>query len=301
MSSRVTEEKCAGDERAPEKECATQESRTPEEKRAKILTLHVLSDSVGETADIVAHIIALQFPQFEPCYEFTTMIESASVLRDTVLPHKNDPYHIFVYTFTNRSLAEVMRDLVDEHGVNGVDVMGGAIELVSKLTGEDPTGAVGILHQVDNAYFQRIAAMEYAVNHDDGQQPETLPEADIVLIGVSRSSKTPLAMYLAHRGYKTANIPLTSGTNPPDELYHVDPRRIFGLMSNVETIVTMRRDRMRELGTYVPGYADPAKIDEEFADARELMRQLGCLVINTEGRAIESIAQEIITHLNPVR
>ena len=123
------------------------------------LTLHVLSDSVGETADTVAQILAIQFPQFESRYEFTTMIDSQAVLRDTVLPHRGDPRYIFVFTFTNRELLHEMYYLMDEQGINGVDVVGGGIQLVSRLTGEDPTGAVGILHQVDSAYFRRIAAI----------------------------------------------------------------------------------------------------------------------------------------------
>ena len=261
------------------------------------LVLHVLSDSVGETADTVAQILAIQFPQFESRYEFTTMIDNMTVLRDTVLPHQGDPRYIFVFTFTNRELLHEMYRLIDEHGINGVDVIGGGIELVSKLTGEEPTGAVGILHQVDSAYFRRIAAMEYSVNHDDGQLPETLSDADIVLIGVSRSSKTPLAMYLAHRGYKTANIPLALGIEPPAELFEIDPHRIFGLTNRVDTVVRIRNERMKEIGSYVPGYADDRRVEEEFVVARALMRRLGCLVINTEGRAIESVAQEIIVHL----
>jgi len=264
---------------------------------ASTLTLHVLSDSIGETADTVSRILDVQFPQLDCDFEFATMIDSIAALHEAVLPYSGDPRHIFVYTLTCRELLDEMRRLCAEEGVSGIDIIGSAIDEFTTLTGEQPSGAVGMLRQVDSAYFRRIAAMEYAVRHDDGQLPESLLEADVVLVGVSRTSKTPLSMYLAHRGYRTANLPLALGIEPPRELFTIDPRCIFGLISSVETIVSVRTERMNEMGSYIPGYADVGRIREEFVAARSLMRRLGCLIINTDGRAIESIAQEIMGHL----
>ncbi|MCL2870638.1 MAG: kinase/pyrophosphorylase [Coriobacteriia bacterium] len=273
-----------------------------EEKRQ--LTLHILSDSVGETADTVAHIIAIQFPQFHWNYVSTTMIDSVETLHEAVLPHRGDPNYIFVYTFTSPVLREEMISLChpdegEANCVHSVDVLGGGLDLVTDHTGEPPSGMVGMLHQVDDTYFSRIAAMEFTVNHDDGQLPESLTEADIVLIGVSRTSKTPLSMYLAHRGFKTANIPLTLETEPPQQLFEVESRKIFGLMTGMDTLTKIRQERMSDIGTYVPSYADPNYVQKEFDYARKLMRQLGALIINTEKRAIESVAQEILAHLKP--
>ncbi|MCL2680557.1 MAG: kinase/pyrophosphorylase [Coriobacteriia bacterium] len=265
------------------------------------MTLHILSDSIGETADTVAHILAIQFPQVKWCYVFTTMIDSLAMLHDAVMPHAGDANYLFVYTFTNPELRAEMAKLRTGMGqsdhVYSIDVLGNGLDLVTRLTGDVPTGKVGMLHQVDSAYFRRIAAMEFAVTHDDGQHPEGLFDADIILIGVSRTSKTPLSMYLAHRGFKTANLPLTLETEPPQQLFEIESKKIFGLMTGMDTLTKVRQERMSEFGTYVPNYADPCYVEKEFENARLLMRQLGCLIINTEKRAIESIAQEIMTHL----
>ena len=269
----------------------------------KQLTLHILSDSIGETADTVAHIIAVQFPQIHWNYVFTTMIDSVEMLREAVCPHAGDSSYIFVYTFTAPALREEMINLrypeTEAQRVYSVDVLGSGLDIVTDLTGEPPTGMVGMLHRVDSVYFRRIEAMEFAVNHDDGQLPNGLFEADIVLIGMSRTSKTPLSMYLAHRGFKTANIPLTLETDPPQQLYEVEANKIFGLMTGMDTLIKVRKERMAEFGTYVPNYAEVNYVQEEFDYARGLMRQLGALIINTENRAIESVAQEILSHLQP--
>ena len=271
--------------------------------RNRKLTLHILSDSVGETADTVARIIAIQFPQIEWNFIFTTMIDSVQDLHDTVCDRRGDANYIFVYTFTNPALREEMISLrypeSEKCRVYSIDILGGGLDLVTDLTGEPPSGMVGLLHQVDTAYFNRIAAMEFAVNHDDGQLPEGLFDADIVLVGVSRTSKTPLSMYLAHRGLKTANIPLTLETEPPKQLFEIESSKIFGLMTGMETLTKVRRERMAEFGTYVPNYADPNYVQREFDYARGIMRQLGALIINTEKRAIESVAQEILSHMQP--
>jgi [pyruvate, water dikinase]-phosphate phosphotransferase / [pyruvate, water dikinase] kinase len=160
-----------------------------------------------------------------------------------------------------------------------------------------PHGLAGAYRTPDEAYFDRIEAMEFAIKHDDGQQPEGLLEADVVLIGVSRTSKTPLSMYLASKGFRAANVPLVPGSTPPHQLFEVDPRRVFGLISSVETLSDIRSKRMDELGAYVPGYAECERISNELEDARKVMRQVGCLVVRTDNRAIEETAQDIIRYL----
>jgi len=150
---------------------------------------------------------------------------------------------------------------------------------------------------MDEAYYRRIEAMEYAVTHDDGLRPEGLIHADVVLIGVSRTSKTPLAIYLGYRGLRVANVPLAPATEPPSELFDVDPRRIFGLVTTPEVLLKVRTARMQELGTVVPGYAESEHIEREMEEARALMRKLGCVVVSTANRAIEEIAQEILRYL----
>jgi regulator of PEP synthase PpsR (kinase-PPPase family) len=260
------------------------------------ITLHSLSDSIGETAETVARILETQFPQVSFAFQFTTMIDSPAALRSVVLPWLDDPARVFVYTFTNPELQVAMAELVGQ-GAHAIDILGKGIALVSNMVGQSPAGTVGVLHQVDSAYFSRIGAMDYSVNHDDGKLPETLIDAQIVLIGVSRTSKTPLSMYLALRGFRTANIPLTLETPPPSQLFDVDPHRIFGLIATLETLQRMRTERMEEMGTFVDRYATADYIQRELEYARGLMRQIGCLIINTHDRAIEETAQEILRYL----
>jgi len=156
------------------------------------------------------------------------------------------------------------------------------------------------MHVADEEYFERIGATEFAVSHDDGRNPEDIPLADVVLIGVSRTSKTPLSMYLAFKGYRVANVPLAPGIEPPSEIFEADPRKVFGLVTDGEVLVEVRRERMREIGAFVPRYADREAVEQELEDARALMRRIGCIVIRTDNRAVEESAQEIIRYLDGV-
>jgi regulator of PEP synthase PpsR (kinase-PPPase family) len=188
-------------------------------------------------------------------------------------------------------------DALCEQGVNGVDLLGPALGLLSSVTGLQPTGEAGAVRRTDQGYFDRIEAMEFAVKHDDGRNPEGLLDADIVLLGVSRTSKTPLAMYLAFKGWSVANVPLARGIKPPHQIFEVDPRRVFGLVTSADVLMYIRNERMKELGTYVPGYAEREAIEAELEEARALMRKIGCLVVRTENRAVEEAAQEIVRHV----
>jgi [pyruvate, water dikinase]-phosphate phosphotransferase / [pyruvate, water dikinase] kinase len=119
----------------------------------------------------------------------------------------------------------------------------------------------------------------------------------VVLVGVSRTSKTPLSIYLASKGFYTANIPLVRGTDPPAELFEIDPRKVFGLISSPAVLAEVRSKRMAELGTYVAHYADRPDIEADLAEARAVMRKIGCIVVRTDNRAVEETAQEIIRYL----
>lgn len=258
-------------------------------------TVHILSDSLGETAEMVARAAIAQFGGDAFRIERLPRVRTPEELRDTVRSHCGR-WCMFVYTLVDEALRAEMKRLC-AGGVNGVDVLGPAVATIQRVTGVVPSGQPGAVRRTDEGYFERIEATEFAVKHDDGRNPQDLPEADVVLVGVSRSSKTPLAMYLAFKGYRAANVPLAPGIDPPQELFEVDPRRVFGLVTNAKLLLQIRTERMRELGTYVPGYADLEAIERELAEARATMRRIGCIVVPTGGRAIEEAAQEIIRHL----
>lgn len=259
------------------------------------IAIHVVSDSLGETGEMVARAASAQFDDGAFRIERLTKIQSAEQLREVVQSHCG-MHCIFFYTLVDESLRLEMEELC-RRGVNGVDLLGPAVSLLVDVTGFEPTGEAGAIRRTDADYFDRIEAMEFSVKHDDGRNPEGLLEADVVLVGVSRTSKTPLSMYLAFKGLRVANVPLAPGSSPPHELFEVDRRKVFGLVTSVEVLLEIRRERMKELGMSVPRYAEREAVERELEDARAFMRRLGCLVVHTDNRAVEEAAQEIIRHL----
>jgi regulator of PEP synthase PpsR (kinase-PPPase family) len=263
---------------------------------AGTITIHILSDSLGETADAVARAATSQFPPSAFRLERLPKVTTVQQLHDMVGAHCGEQC-IFFYTLVELELIEEMRRLVAEQGVKGIDILGPGVDLLAGVTGFVPRGIAGTIRQPDEAYYDRIEAMEFAIKHDDGRNPEGLQEADVVLIGVSRTSKTPLSIYLASKGFYAANVPLVAGSLPPEEIYDLDPRKVFGLISSTPVLAEIRSKRMAELGTYVAHYADRDDIDKDLEEARTIMRRIGCIVVRTDNRAVEETAQEIIRYL----
>lgn len=260
-----------------------------------VVTVHVLSDSLGETGEMVARAAVAQFKTGGFRIERLPKVTNPEQLRSTVLQHCGVDC-IFLYTLVDPALRREMESLSIER-VKAVDVLGPSVAVLAETIGHVPTGEPGALHRTDEEYFDRIESTEFAVMHDDGRHPEELDQADIVLVGVSRTSKTPLSMYLAFKGFRVANVPLAPGIQPPPQLLSVDPRRIFGLVTDTSVLLDIRRERMRELGTFVPRYADRESIEQELDEARAYMRKLGCIVIRTDNRAVEESAQEILRYV----
>lgn len=261
----------------------------------------VVSDSLGDTAFGVLRAALAQFKEGSCEVRRLARVNDVSALR-AVLDESHGRKVVVLHTIVDAVLRCEVQDLLSGRGVPVIDVMGPALNALSAVLNQDPLLQVGAVHQTDARYFERIQAMEYFVAHDDGRNCEDLSDADLVLIGVSRTSKTPLSMYLAYLGYKVANIPLALGTEPPAALFEVDPARVFGLVSTVEEIAEIRSSRLGDdLSRSIAGrYADPALIDEEMRDARALMGRIGCIVIKTDRKAIEESAAEILAHLEYV-
>jgi regulator of PEP synthase PpsR (kinase-PPPase family) len=258
----------------------------------------VVSDSLGETGETVALAAVSQFQPNKFRIERLPKVTTPTELRTYVTKHCGGDC-IFFYTLVDKALREEMQRLV-EGGVNGVDLLGPAVNKLAEVTGSQPTGEAGRLRRTDEGYFDRIEAMEFAVKHDDGRNVEGLMDADIVLIGVSRSSKTPISMYLAFKGWRVANVPLAPGMEPPEEIFKIDPRKVFGLVTSVDVLLPIRQERMKELGGWVPRYAERNAVEKELAEARRVMRKIGCLVVHTDNRAVEESAQEILRNLGVV-
>jgi regulator of PEP synthase PpsR (kinase-PPPase family) len=260
------------------------------------ISVHVLSDSLGETGEMVARAVVAQFSADAFHIERLPKVSTPEQLRLTVRSHCGEQC-VFLYTLVDAALREAMDALVAE-GVHGVDVLGPSVAVLAFVTGRKPHGEAGALHKTDEEYFDRIEATEFAVMHDDGRNPDDLSLADVVLLGVSRTSKTPLAMYLAFKGYRVANVPLAPGVEPPKQLFELDPRKVFGLVTEPTVLIEVRRERMREMGAYVPRYAEREAVEEELEEARALMRRIGCIVVRTDNRAVEESAQEILRYVD---
>lgn len=281
------------------------DSFTPLRNYTVLPTIHVISDSVGLTAKAIARAAAAQFGVSEPCIEVLSKVKTASQIASFLDAHaahhleatgKNDL--IVFYTLVDRKLCQAMREYAATHdNIHAVDVLTPAIEVIEAQSGMCPSYVAGAQHIADSSYFKRVEAVEFTIAHDDGRNPQDLPQAEIVLAGVSRTSKTPLSIYLSQQGYKVANVPLDPQTEPPKELFEVDRRRLFGLMTTVEVLTEIRKKRLGKVGSAVAGrYANPEYIYEDLESARALMRKLGCIVIHTEHRAVEETAQEILRY-----
>jgi [pyruvate, water dikinase]-phosphate phosphotransferase / [pyruvate, water dikinase] kinase len=257
--------------------------------------VYILSDSLGETADAVAKAALSQFP--EDAFHVVRLPKIA--LRGQlqgVVHAARDVRCVILYTLAAPRLRAEMDRLRVDAGVVAVDILGEPVGALHDASGMEPAWGVGLTRLTDRGYFERVEALDFAVKHDDGRATDELDAAEMVLVGVSRSSKTPLAMYLAFKGYKVANVPLVPEVEPPPELFDVDPRRVFGLVTSPDLLVEVRTQRMADAAPFAPRYFDRESIEQELIEARSLMRRIGCVVVSTEAKAIEETAQEVVRH-----
>src|SRR6266508_3656146 len=209
--------------------------------------LHVVSDSTGETAARLVLALEAQFPEqlFEEMRH--PRVETVDDLQLAVNRAKGRPA-VVVYTLVQPELREAMRALCRRARLHYCDVLGHPIDSVARVSGQAATMTPGARHPLDTTYFRRMEAIEFAVKYDDGMGAG-LDDADIVLVGVSRTSKTPLSMYLGYLGYKTANVPIVKGINAPPELFEIEPEKIVGLTLEAKRLAEIRQERLRHMGS----------------------------------------------------
>ncbi len=203
---------------------------------------------------------------------------------------------LMIYTIVSPQLRNFLVARARELSIPCVDLLGPLLVGLANYFGYEPKAVAGLLHDVNERYFERIAAMEYTIAHDDGRDLNDLDKADIVILGISRTSKTPLSMYLSHQGWKVANIPLIQGFDVPKEVYAIDQRRIVCLTIDPSSLTTIRRARLERLGHERGGdYADPDKVNAEVEFAAELYRKnRRWPVFDVSNKALEETASEII-------
>src|SRR5438093_6613876 len=253
--------------------------------------LHIVSDATGETATRLVAALEAQFPE-QPFEEIRhPRVETVDDLRLVVDRAKGRPA-VVVYTIVKPELREAMRDFCRRAKLHYCDILGPPLTAIAKISGQTAQMAPGVRHPLDSAYFRRIAAIEFAVKFDDGMGGG-LPSADIVLVGVSRTSKTPLSMYLGYLGWKVANVPIVNGIEPPPELFTVDPAKVVGLTIDAHRLAEIRTERIQLMGGD-RSYASLSEIYDELEYAAGIHRRLGCPVIDVSELSIEEIAQRIL-------
>lgn len=259
------------------------------------INVHVVSDSFGETADVVSKAVLAQFPEIEYVFIRHGFMRSREAISNLVTSMK-DKDAMIIFTLVVEDLHDHMLMECYKHGVKCFDIMGPVLKEMSEYYGKAPVKRPGRSEPLSEDYFKRIEAIEFSVKYDDGKDPRGVLKADITLIGVSRTSKTPLSMYLANRGYKVANIPLVPEVEAPDELYDVDPNRIFGLIADPSKLYSIREERLKALGLTSQNstYAKIDRIKDELKRSQTLMDAIGCTVIDVSYRAIEETAAIII-------
>lgn len=258
--------------------------------------LYAISDSIGETAQQVAKAAISQFDIKEESYDIKRFpyVSSKEVLLEILKSAKNENA-IIVYTLVSENLGDIVEKFCVKENLHCIDLMSQIINILADKIGTPPKREPGIIRRMNKEYFRRIDAIEFAVKYDDGKDPRGVLKADLVLVGISRTSKTPLSMYLANRNIKVANIPLVPEIPIPKEVYEVNPKKIIGLTNSPEKLNEIRQARLKALG--LSSNANYAKLDrilEELDYSEEVMKKLSCPVINVSNKAIEETAGLIL-------
>ncbi len=253
--------------------------------------LHMISDSTGETAQRLVQALEAQFPDQEFLEIRHPRVEDVADLQLAVDRMKGRPA-VVVYTLVGPELRDAMRTLCRRAKLHYCDLLGHPIDAVAKVSGQTARMTPRARPPLNEAYFRRMSAIEFAVKYDDGVG-SGLNEADIVLVGVSRTSKTPLSIYLGYLGYKAANVPLVKGIDPPPELFTIDQSKVVGLTIDAQRLSEIRGERIR----WMRGdgkYASLVEIYAELEYAGQIHRRLGCPVIEVSELSIEEISHRII-------
>ena len=269
-----------------------------EETLKKEVNIIIISDSAGDTAFNNAVAAAAQFPDAQITYRRYPFIINKEKLEETFEEIIQYPNLLLIYSLVKDEMQIPVIRFVREHHIESVDILSPAIESIQKLTGLKPEQKIGAQHKMNQKYFDRISAMEFAVMYDDGKDPKGFLEADVVLLGVSRTSKTPLSLFLANKNLKVANLPLVPDTHIPKEIYQIDPKKIIGLTNDLSVLNEIRRERMISYGLSPDtSYSNTDAIKKELNSAQKLYDKLGCFVINVAHRSIEETAAIIMNHL----
>lgn len=257
----------------------------------------LISDSTGETLRALYKAVVAQFTSIEFESEIYPEIRMASQLH-VILDNNNDGYDLLLYTFARSELAEQASILARANNIPAIDVLSPLINQFAMIFGVQAQHHIGTQHLLNEEYFQRIAAIDFTLNHDDGLGQASLSDADVILLGLSRTSKSPTATYLANRGVKCANIPFVRVENLPAELYQLKKPLIVGLIKNSDELVEIRKIRLQMLNQNTQSdYTNVEKIEEELKIFTKICKQNQWAIIDVSHRSIEESAAVILRKL----
>lgn len=256
--------------------------------------VYVVSGGKGLAGNNMVHSLLIQYPNNNVPVIIVPQVSEEKQLVELVQKVKNEG-GLITHTLVNRELRNKLRNLCEENGVKHIDFMGELADYLDEHLDIPSLQSPGLYREINQQYFDRIDAIEFTLNHDDGLSPEKLKNAEIILTGVSRSGKTPLSVYLAMYGWKVANIPLVHGIDPPKELFEIDPQRVFGLSISPGNLISHRIKRLRSLNnTENSSYVDERLVMQEIRNANFIFEKGKFTVINVSNKPVETSANEIL-------
>ena len=264
----------------------------------KELTIYIISDSIGDTGENIVKASLAQFDVEDVNVKKIPFVNSKDQLKSIIDEASMAQNPILFYTIVEYELIKFAKEYSKEKNIRSVDLIGPVISKIKDRTGLEPSQESGIIRKMDENYFRRVEAIEFAVKYDDGQDPSGVLKADLVILGISRTSKTPLSMFLANKNIRVCNIPLVPESKPPNEIYQIPARKIIGLTNSPMEIIEVRESRLIALG--LPkgsSYAKMERILEELEYADRIMKKIGCPIVDMTNRAVEDTGEIILSLL----
>ncbi len=258
------------------------------------IPIYIVSGGKGLAGHTMVQSLIIQYPENKLKVKVIPNVQSPEKIKEVIQRVKNDN-GIIAHTMVNYDLRQYLKKECKQHNVKEIDFMGELAAFIETDLGLKSSNNPGLYRRINAQYFERVEAIEYSLNNDDGMNPQRLLDAEIVLTGVSRSGKTPLSVYMSMFGWKVANIPLIKGISPPDELFRIDAQRVFGLNININHLITQRYKRLSDLKNLEnKDYIDKYTVAKEIQYANSIFDRGGFTRINVTNKAIESTANEII-------
>jgi regulator of PEP synthase PpsR (kinase-PPPase family) len=257
--------------------------------------VYVVSGGVGSSGEQLVRTVLAQYPNHDVALEIIPRVRSIEKIEE-ISHQASREGALVVHTMVNNQLRQALTEKLDQHGVLAVDLMGELIGHFSRMFGVPPSGIPGLYRQLHQSYFERVEAIDYSLEHDDGIDPPGWPMADVLLIGPSRTGKTPISMYLAVTGWKAANYPIVPGFDLRPELEQINPGRVIGLTIDPVRLEAHRTQRQKRLGILSRDseYTDLDKIYQELDAAEKFYRQAGFRQVDVTDKPIETCADEVL-------